>query len=58
MTDQSIMPFGKHKGKTLGEVPHAWFEYMYFRNRLSGELKKYAEENVPIIRFEKEKNNS
>lgn len=55
MTDQSIMPFGKHKGKTLAEVPHSWFEYMYYRDRLTGELKNYAEENVPIIRFEKQK---
>jgi uncharacterized protein (DUF3820 family) len=55
MTNQYIIPFGKHKGKLLSEVPHSWYEYMYFRNKLSGEIKSYAEENVPIIRFDKEK---
>jgi uncharacterized protein (DUF3820 family) len=57
MTDQYIIPFGKHKGKLLSEVPHSWYEYMYFRNKLSGEIKIYAEENVAIIRFEKQKQN-
>ncbi len=55
MSDESIMAFGKHKGKPLSEVPHSWFEYMYYRNLLTGDLKKYAEENVAIRRFEKEK---
>ena len=55
MNGESILPFGKHKGKSLKDVPNAWFEFMYFKGRLSGQLKAYAEENVPIIRFTKEK---
>ena len=55
MTSESIMAFGKHKGKPLSEIPHSWFEYMYYRHLLTGELKKYAEENVGIIRFQLDK---
>ncbi len=55
MNENSIMPFGKHKGKPLKDVPHSWFVYMYDRNKLSGALKQYAEENVPILRFVAEK---
>jgi uncharacterized protein (DUF3820 family) len=51
----TIMTWGKHKGKPLSEVPHSWFEWFYFRGKLSGDIKQYAEENVPIIRFSVEK---
>lgn len=55
MTGESIMPFGKHKGKRLDEIPDGYWIYQYDRGQLKGELLKYAEENVSIIRFMNEK---
>lgn len=57
MNDESIMIFGKHKGKALRDVPHSWFVYMHDRGKLTGQLKAYAEQAVPILRFVAEKNN-
>ncbi len=53
MNDNSIMPLGKHKGKKLEDVPQGWFIWMHDHNKLKGELKKYAEENINILRFQK-----
>lgn len=51
LTDNDLMPFGKHKNKPMKDVPHGWFIYMHDRNLLSGQVKQYAEENVPILKF-------
>jgi uncharacterized protein (DUF3820 family) len=56
MNDDTLMPFGKHKGKKLSDVPHGWFIYMNDRHRLSGKLKEYAEETVPILRIQRDMN--
>lgn len=58
MTDTDIMPYGKHKGKPMKEVPQGWFLYMYDRKLLKGEILKYAEENVPVLRHQAEKKNA
>lgn len=29
MTDKSIMPFGKHKGKSLDQVPRTYFVWLF-----------------------------
>ncbi len=50
MDDNSLMPFGKHKGKKMSEVPHGWFIYLYDRGLLRGDIKTYAETNVPILK--------
>lgn len=49
------MPWGKHQGKPMKDVPHGWFIWQYDRGYLKGDVKKYAEENVPILRFQAEK---
>jgi hypothetical protein len=50
MDDAYILKFGKHKGKQLKDVPHAYWRYMYDAKKLSPGLKKYVEHNVPDIR--------
>lgn len=57
IADNHIMPFGKHKGKPMSEVPHGWFVYMDDRGKLSGAVKKYAEENVLILKFVADRKN-
>ena len=46
-----IMPFGKYKGTLLDEVPHGYLLYLYDRKLLSGKIKKYAEENITVLKF-------
>ncbi len=55
LTDNSRMSFGKYKGKRLGDIPDSYFLFMYDRKKLTAELKAYAEERVPILRYLAEK---
>ena len=55
LTDESKMPFGRHKGKLMKDVPHGYLIGLNDREQLKGAVREYAEENVPILRFLKEK---
>ena len=48
LTDQSKMPFGMHKGKTLAEIPDSYFVYLY-DDGIQGDLRVYIEESVPAV---------
>ena len=50
-----VMPFGKYKGKSISEVPDGYLLYMYDRKKFSGELKKYVELTVKILKIISEK---
>lgn len=56
-SDDTIIQFGKHKGKKMSEVPDGYFLYLYDRNKLKGELKEYVENRIPMLRTLKQKNN-
>ena len=55
MTDESIMPFGKYKGQALKDVPDSVLLWYYDNKKLSGQLKDYVEDRIPVLRFQKEK---
>jgi uncharacterized protein (DUF3820 family) len=55
MEKKEIMPFGKHKGKELSEVPDGYFLYLYDRKILVGWLKEYVENRIPVLRATKKK---
>jgi uncharacterized protein (DUF3820 family) len=50
LTDQSIMSFGKHKGKKLIEIPDEYFVWLYDNGLQAGDLKMYIEDSVPAIK--------
>lgn len=54
MTDNSIMPFGKHQGEKLANVPAKYLLWLYKENKCYGELKKYIEENMDVLKSEVE----
>lgn len=56
MDANSIMPFGKYKGKKLSEVPDNWFVWMYDHKKLSGNLKLYAETTIEILKIQARQN--
>jgi hypothetical protein len=57
MDDKSIMPFGKHKGEKLGNVPSSYLLWIYDNLDLRDDLKDYIQENYQQIqddaRYEK-----
>lgn len=54
MTDQSIMPFGAHKGKQLADVPDSYFLWLWhqdwFAANKSSELYLYVKGNLDTIK--------
>lgn len=62
MNDKSIMPFGKHKGKALINVPAEYLLWLYgawksggFKGCPSLKLKTYIEENLDVLQSEAER---
>lgn len=51
LTDESIMPMGKHKGEKMIDVPAKYLLYMYESEMLSNErVKLYVEDNLEVIK--------
>lgn len=55
MNDNSIMPFGIHKGEALANVPAKYLLWLYKKWHCRGELKKYIEENIEVLKKEVER---
>jgi len=45
---QSTMPFGKHKGLSMSEVPLDYFRWLSKQNKLSPNIKKYIDKYVNL----------
>lgn len=54
--DNSIMPFGIHKDKTMTNVPADYLLYLLRENKCSGEVKQYIEENKEVLEIEVKNN--
>ena len=52
MTDESIMPFGKHKGEKLANVPPSYMMWLHENGNTFGELKAYLLENEDVFKAE------
>lgn len=51
-TDESIMPFGIHKGKTMANVPAKYLIWLYEMDKVYGELKAYIQDNLDVLKKE------
>lgn len=60
LTDESIMPFGKHKGEKMANVPASYLLWIYDEWTLPNprfcfvnqEVKAYIEDNLDVLRKE------
>jgi len=59
LTDNMPMPFGKHKGEAMANVPASYLIFLYDNNLPDGNVKAYIEENMDALRKEitEKKNN-
>ena len=48
LEDHDIMPFGKHKGKQLDQVPAGYLLYIY-KGLRPGLLKNYIKDNLEVL---------
>lgn len=49
MDDNSVLQFGKHKGKKLANVPGSYLLWLYENGNNIGELATYIKENMQAI---------
>lgn len=59
-TDDTKMPFGKHQGKRMEEVPADYLIWLYdeYKDTLREGLRLYIEDNLDVLKKEiKEKSN-
>jgi uncharacterized protein (DUF3820 family) len=52
MTDNSIMPYGKHKGQKMANVPPDYLIWIFENSRCTPELAKYIADNLDVIKAE------
>ena len=56
MDDNSIMPFGKHKGIPLKDVPDDYLYWLHGAGTSNNELAEYLEDNIDSIKQNINKN--
>lgn len=52
LTDESPMPFGKHKNKQMIDVPAEYLMWLYDNNKAGKEVEEYIEENKDVLKQE------
>ena len=52
MRDEDLMPFGKHKGEKMANVPADYLMWLYDNNKCYGNVKKYIEDNLDVLKDE------
>lgn len=61
LTDESPMPWGKHQGTAMANVPASYLLHFYDKGDLHDEVQDYVRENEDVLRLEvnrfKEANN-
>ena len=55
LNDNSLMPFGIHKGKEMANVPDQYLRWLYQSGKCYGDVKEYIEENADVLNIEIEK---
>ena len=50
VTDDTIMWFGEHKGKSMGNVPDSYLLSLYNSGKAFGDIKIYLDKNIDAIK--------
>ena len=52
MKDETLMPFGKHKGKKLANVPANYLLWLFDQDWIKPDMKLYINENMDALKIE------
>lgn len=56
--DTVIMPFGKHKGEKLANIPADYLVYIYEHGKCYGTIRQYIQDNLEVLRVEIKRSNN
>jgi len=56
MDDSTIMPYGQHKGKPLGEIPLSYFRRLKFRIKEKSKMRWTLTEKLLVKYIENKEN--
>jgi hypothetical protein len=54
LDDDSIMPWGMHKGKKMINVPAGYLLLMYEERKCSFDVKLYVEDNLAVLKKQRD----
>ena len=52
LTDDSPMPFGKHEGERMEDVPAKYLVWLYNDGLKEGPVRRYIEDNLKVLEQE------
>ena len=52
MDDSSLMPFGKHKGTKMANVPADYLIWLYDNGNCFGDVRAYIADNLDVLKSE------
>ena len=52
MEDTDIMPWGKHQGTRMIDVPPDYLIWLYENNKCSGKVKDYIVDNLEVLKMQ------
>jgi len=52
LTDESLMPFGLHKGSKMTNVPASYLMYLYDSGKCTKDVRDYIEDNLDVLKQE------
>ena len=52
LTDNSLMPFGKHEGVRMADVPTEYLIWLYENKKCTPSVTQYIESNMETIKLE------
>lgn len=56
LTDDSLMPYGKHKGVKMANVPADYLLWLFDNNKSTGEVTVYIHDNMDTLKKEVRRN--
>ena len=57
LKDNSLMPYGKHKGQKMANIPPDYLLWLFENNKCTPEVAKYVAENQDVLKAEIELKN-
>ena len=52
LNDNSPMPWGKHKGQKMANVPASYLRWLYDNNKCNAEVQAYIKDNMDVLKEE------